>query len=342
MNFRSALVSVALTTTLAICAAFVSVRTLRFESLNSPRVPTLPDQHLKVKGSVSYDEAVDPKRTYRWTGAWMPMRVSAGDGITALDTKIGRFIHFPEKHAYLNAIRKINGKFPGSAPCATWTVGDLSRAIPVGTNLTDAQHEEYLSLMDEHDIQVYLEIFPFAADAKKNLPAVNAAAEIDKWLNKLKHHKSIAGVGIELEYFGKATDSLAAVWNNIVKRHNPKYRMFLRHYSKDFMPATYRGAGDLIFICDASESTIPELNNAFASWANHFTPTACAFQIGYPADEDSMTGSKEFGWWRLKDPVREWGEGILPLIKDEKQEIGLIWVTAKSGKSYNEGWDLTK
>jgi len=285
---------------------------------------------------------VNAKRTYRWTGAWIPMRLSAGDGITELDTKIGRFIHFPDNSAYLNAIKNINKKFPGSNPWVTWTVGDLSRAIPQGTTLTDKQHEAYLSLMDQHDIEVFLEVFPFKADPSKNLPAVDAPAEIDKWLNKFKHHKSVVGVGVELEYFGKATDSLTAAWDGVIKRHSSKYRMFLRHYSKEFMPPTYRGSGDLIFICDASESTIPELNAAFASWSNHFAPTACAFQIGYPADEDCMNGSKELGWWRLKDPVAEWGNGILPLIKDEKQEIGLIWVTAKSGKSYNKEWDLTK
>lgn len=332
MNFRPVLVSFVLATSLSIYGWVVSINSLRFESFNSPR----------ASSNASYDRTLDLKRTFQWTGTWMPMRISAGDGITELDTKIGRFTHFLEKQSYLNAIRNINGKFPGSAPWTTWTVGDLSRATPAGTNLTDAQHEEYLSLMDKHDIKVFLEVFPFAANAKKNLPDVDAATEIDKWLGKLKHHKSVAGVGIELEYFGKATDSLAAEWNRIVKSHNPKYRIFLRHYSKNFMPPNYRGAGDLIFICDASEGTIAELNSAFASWANYFAPTACAFQIGYPADEDGMNGSKESGWWRLKDPVREWGNGILPLIKNEKQEIGLIWVTAKSGKSYNKAWDLTK
>jgi hypothetical protein len=284
----------------------------------------------------------DNKQSYTWTGAWMPMRISAGDGITELDTKIGRFIHFTKQEHYLNAIRNINGKFPGSTPWITWTVGDLTRATPAGTVLTDQQHEEYLSLMDKHNIRVFLEIFPFRANAKKNLPAVDAAAEIDKWLSKFKHHPSVTGVGIELEYFGKATDSLAMVWDRSIKRHNPAYRMFLRHYNKDFMPPTYRGNGDLIFICDSSEGTIEELNNAFASWANHFAPTACTFQIGYPADEDGMNGSKELGWWLLKDPVREWGESILPLIKNKKQELGLLWVTAKSGKSYNKNWDLTR
>jgi hypothetical protein len=297
---------------------------------------------LAISGTNFRKDVNTIKRNYRWTGAWMPMRLSAGDGITELDTKIGRFIHFPEEGAYLKAIRNIHKKFPGSTPWATWTVSDLSRAIPQGTTLTDNQHEAYLSLMDQHGIEVFLEVFPFKADPTKNLPALDAAAEINRWLSKFKHHKSVVGVGIELEYFGKATDALAATWDQTIKRHNSKYRMFLRHYNKDFMPPTYRGNGDLIFICDASESTIPELNAAFANWANHFAPTACAFQIGYPADEDGMNGSNDLGWWRLKDPVGEWGNGILPLIKDEKQDVGLIWVTAKSGKSYNKGWDLTK
>jgi hypothetical protein len=327
MTFRLVLITVVFTTSLAVHNTFMSYRS----------------SHDAREAAPTSDRAqVRVRRTYQWTGAWMPMRISAGDGVTELDTKIGRLIHFAENTAYLNAIRNINGKFSGSKKWVTWTVGDLTRAIPAGTNPTDTQHEAFLSLMDQHDIQVFLEIFPFAANPGKNLPGIDAAMEIDKWLGKFKHHKSVAGVGIELEYFGKATDSLAAVWDKRVKGHNPKYRMFLRHYSKDFMPPAYRGGGDLIFICDASEGAIPELNNAFGDWANHFAPTACAFQIGYPADEDNMNGSKDGGWWRLQDPVRDWGNGILPLIKDEKQEIGLIWVTAKSGKSYHQGWDLTK
>lgn len=304
------------------------------------RASSLTALLLLAVASTAYKPLATP--AFKWTGAWIPTRISAGDGITELDIKIGRFINLPDPQSHFNLINNISKRFPGSAPWATWTVSELSRAIPAGQNLTEAQHEAYLSAMDQQGISIFLEVFPFRADAEKGLPAVDAITEINKWLSRLKHHKSIAGVGIELEYFGKATDSLAAAWDKTIKAHNPAYRMFLRHYSRDFMPPTYRGAGDLIFICDASEATIPELNNAFAAWANHFSPTACAFQIGYPADEDGMNGSKELGWWRLKDPIREWGNGILPLIRNEKQELGLIWVTAKSGKGYNTGWDLTK
>lgn len=270
------------------------------------------------------------------------MRTSAGDGITELDDKIGRFTHFPQKDSYLKAVNNIHNRFPQSTPWVTWTVGDLSRAIPAGTNLSDEQHEAYLTLMDQQNITVFLEIFPYPEDKKKGLPAVDASAEIDKWLTKFKHHKSIAGVGIELEYSGKASDALAKAWDQKIKKHNPKYRMFLRHYSTEFMPPTYRGSGDLIFICDASEATVDELTKGFANWANHFAPTACAFQIGYPADEDGMNGSNELGWWKLQDPIKEWGDKILSALGNGNQDVGLLWVTATSGKSYNKQWDITR
>ncbi|HTF17638.1 MAG TPA: hypothetical protein VK658_06175 [Chryseolinea sp.] len=279
---------------------------------------------------------------YKWTGAWIPTRVSAGDGITELDTKIGRFINLPDKQSYLNVISNINRKFPGSTPWATWTVGDLSRAIPAGQNLSDEQHEAYLSFMDEKGITIFLEIFPYKAAPEKALDGTDVNAEIDKWIKRFKHHKCIAGVGIELEYFGKATDVLVQSWDKTLKRHHPKYRLFLRHYSKDFMPPTYRGKGDLIFICDASEGSVSDLSEGLAAWANFFAPTACAFQIGYPADEDGMNGSQELGWWRLKDPIKDWGDSILSQINNKGQELGLIWVTSKSGKSYNKTWDLTR
>lgn len=330
MTLTTINISIFLSAWLTLCGLFYT----------SPVHHVLPASDDIGKASNARDR--QKKRGYRWTGAWMPMRTSAGDGITELDIKIGQFTHFTEEKSYLNAVRTIHKKFPGSAPWVTWTVSDLSRAIPSGSNLTEAQHDAYLSLMDREGITVFLEVFPYAADSKKGLPAVDAAAEIDKWLTRLKHHKSVAGVGIELEYFGKATDSLAAAWDQKIKSYNPTYRLFLRHYSRDFMPPSYRGSGDLIFVCDASESSVEELNKGFASWAKHFAPAACAFQIGYPADEDGMNGSKELGWWRLKDPVRDWGNSILPLIRSEEQEIGLLWVTARSGKSYHRRWDLTR
>lgn len=279
---------------------------------------------------------------FKWAGAWQPTRQSAADGVTQLDTKIGRFITLPGKEAMAQVIFNVQQKFPGATPWATWAVGDLSKATPAYEGMSDETHEAWLSYMDRLGVKIFLEIFPFKANVKKGIIATNIHAAIDTWLKKFKHHSCIAGLGIELEYFGKATDSATATWDAQVKTYNPSYRLFLRHYNPDYMPPVYRGKGDLLFINDASEGAIEDLNKGFAAWANHFAPTACAFQVGYPADEDGMNGSAELGWWKLKDPVKDWGQAILPLIKDTKQELGYIWVTAQSGKTYHTHWDLTR
>jgi len=272
--------------------------------------------------------------TFKWSGAWQPTRKSAGDGVTKLDIKIGTFINLPDPASLAKVIFHVNKKFPGSAPLATWAVGDLSKLTPAHKGLSAEEHEQYLSHMDQAGVTVFLEVFPFKGD--------NVAAMIDLWLGKFRHHRCIAGLGVELEYYGKATDSLTKVWDEKVKSHDAGYRLFLRHYNPSYMPPAYRGKGDLLFIDDASEGTLADLNKGFADWANHFYPTACAFQLGYPADEDGLDGNHATGWWKLKDPIRDWGNDILPLIKHPDQELGLIWVTAKSGKSYNTAWDLTK
>jgi hypothetical protein len=272
---------------------------------------------------------------YKYTGAWQPSRISSSDGITALDVKIGKFINLP-KEELAQVIFNVNNRFPGSKPWSFWAVGDMSGLTPSHNALTDEQHEAYLNYMDHIGVSVFLEIFP-SKKAKTDVPK-----EIDTWLGKFKKHKSVVGFGIDLEYYEKASDTNAKAWDERVKSHNPAYRLFLRHYDPGFMPPTYRGKGDLIFVDFASEATMEDLSKGFSAWANRFAPTACAFQIGYPADEDGMNGSNALGWWKMKDPVKDWGNMILSQISNPGQELGLIWVTAKSGKTYHKGWDLTK
>ena len=110
------------------------------------------------------------------------------------------------------------------------------------------------------------------------------------------------------------------------------------------MPKTYRGDPKLgpIFISMSSEASIDALNWEFGEWAAHFAPATVAFQIGYPSDEDGMNGSKEKGWWLLKDPIKDWGDELRAMIRTRDQKVGLLWVCAKSGKTYNAAWDLTK
>ncbi len=57
--------------------------------------------------------------------------------------------------------------------------------------------------MDRLGVKIYLEIFPFKANAKKGLAASNISTMINTWLTRFKHHACVAGLGIELEYWGK-------------------------------------------------------------------------------------------------------------------------------------------
>ena len=279
-------------------------------------------------------ESTRAAATYKWTGMRNPCKLSAQDGLNEkqLSRKIGAFITLNSADEWTQAIFNVNNRFPGSKPWVTWAVGNLKGA----TALSDEVHEAYLTHMDKLGVEVYLEVWPSGADVEQL---------IDSHLAKYKHHPSVAGFGVDLEYFkGRATDGLAKSWDERIKAHNPKYRLFLKHWELKHMPPTYRGgtSKDLIFINMSSEASIDTLNKEFAEWASHFAPAAVAFQIGYPSDEDGLDGSNKTGWWTLKDPIKDWGDALLAKITTENQEIGLLWVCAKSGKSYNTAWDLTK
>ncbi len=268
----------------------------------------------------------------KWAGMRNPCKRSAEDGLNEkqLDKKIGTFITLDKKEEWTTAILTVSSKFPTAKPWASWAVGDLKDATVLPENV----HEEYLSEMDARGVEIYLELWPSGKD-------VNGL--IDTWLAKLEHHKCVAGVSVDLEYYKpKVDDATAKAWDERIKAHKPKYRLMLKHWDESHMPPTYRGKGDVIFVNSSSEATMEALNTEFAAWAEKFAPSAVAFQIGYPADEDGMDGTRISGWSTLKDPIKGWGVALLAKIKSPTQEIGLIWVCAKSGKTYNANWDLTR
>lgn len=271
---------------------------------------------------------------FKWAGVRIPTKVSGVDGLNEkqLDKKIGSFILLDDAASYAKLIESVRGNFAGSKPWVTWAVGSLKGS----PTLTEEQHEKYLAAMDAAGVEVYLEVWPSGKDA------AGVETLMDEWLGKFKGHACVKGFGVDLEYYKpKVDDATAKRWEENVKSFGAGYRLFLKHWETDKMPATYRG--DIIFIDMSSEAPMAELNDGFGKWAEHFAPAAVGFQIGYPADEDEMNGGMNGGWWTLKDPIKEWGEAILAkLPKDGKQEVGLLWVTGKSGKTFNSGWDLMK
>jgi hypothetical protein len=268
---------------------------------------------------------------FRWTGMRNPCKQSAEDGLDSsqLGRKIGAFVALADQHAWAQAIFNVQNRFPQSTPWVTWSVGQVRDS----ESLTDEQHEAYLSHMDALGVAVFLELAPNRDD--------DVATILSAWLDKLKHHPCIQGAGVDLEFFRRLDDDTAREWDELVKAAGADYRLFLKHWDESFMPSAYRGAGDLIFINTSSEATVEALNEEFAAWARRFAPSAVAFQVGYPSDEDGMDGDNAQGWWRLDDPIRNWGASLLSAIGDTDQEIGFLWVTVKSGKTYNAHWDLT-
>ena len=265
--------------------------------------------------------------TLKWTGMRNPCKASAEDGVTKLSTKIGKFITL-QNEEWSHAIFNVNNRFQGSTPWATMAVGPVpDAAIP-----TPEEQDRFLRYAGQLGVEIFLEIYP----RKTN----DVPAEIDKWLGRFKQHKAVRGLGVDLEYYKRVDDAAAKTWGEKIKSHNSQYRMFLKHWEQSYMPPTYRG--DVIFINTSSEASVEALNAEFVQWAAHFAPAACAFQIGYPSDEDTMDGKSTGGWWKLQDPIKDWGNTLLAKMTNSQQELGLLWVCAKSGKSYNANWDLTK
>lgn len=267
----------------------------------------------------------------KWIGLRSPAKVSAGDGVTKLGEKIGTFVTLRTEDEWPSAIAQVTTRFPtGARRWITHGVGE----VPGGPTLSIEEHEKFLKKMEMLGVDVYLELWP--------RKTTNVPAAIDEWLGKLKHHPAVKGMGIDLEFAkGPASDEDAKIWDEKIKSHGAGYRMFLKHWEQRFMPPTYRGKGDIIFINTSSEASVEALNKEYVEWAAHFAPSACAFQIGYPADEDGMDGSKEKGWWKLQDPIKDWATSLVAQIK-QPQDIGIIWICVKSGKSYNQSWDLTR
>jgi hypothetical protein len=269
---------------------------------------------------------------FTWTGMRNPCKLSAEDGLNEkqLAKKIGTFILQRNPEDWAQAIFNVNNRFPGSKPWVTWGVGKVRDA----EEMSDADHQKCLSEMDRLGVDVFVEIAPEKSD--------DVLAILEKWNGKFKQHPSIKGFSVDLEFFRPATDEMAQAWDEKIKSLNPNYRLMLKHWEDRFMPPKYRGKGDLIYTNTSSEASIDALNSGFAKWAQRFYPSAVAFQIGYPADEDGLDGTAKTGWWKLKDPIKDWGTSLLAGMKNPDQQIGLLWVCAKSGKTYNATWDITR
>lgn len=235
---------------------------------------------------------------------------------------------FPEPEGWLKAIRTMTEYLPGSEPCAIWIVGEFRRNkachlyFPSGdrdyTNIEfepSDKHERYLDLFDRTGIKVFLQVEPASAD----MPTL-----IDLVLDRYEHHPSVIGFGVDVEWHRESEnpewgvpvdDGMAEAWDKRVKSHNPRYRLFLKHWDRKWMPTNYRS--DIVFVSDSQifDSFDPMLEEFTSYWAAHFYPNTVFFQIGYKSDRT---------WWqKMKNPPEEMGKRI---AENVRQDCGIFWV----------------
>jgi len=231
----------------------------------------------------------------------------------------------PGPEYWLSVGQQMSAKFPNSHPETIWIIGNFMgdgktylsfHAETNDPNITSGyvdMNNQTLDLFDQNGFRVWLQVEPANADM---------LTLIDLVLNQYKHHPSVMGFGVDVEWYKSdgspvgtpITDAEAEAWVKAIRVHNPNYRLFLKHWEIEFMPPTYRDG--LVFINDSQQfASFDQLIEDFSEWGKYFVPSPVGFQYGYPADKI---------WWKeLPDPPGEIGKTLLEKIPNT---TSLFWV----------------
>lgn len=248
---------------------------------------------------------------------------------------------FPSVEYWLGAARNMASRFKRSTPALVWIVSTMERDLsrkdarvytsrtrltfpaPAGTGPEQFAHmvfaeedanEAYLQAFDLAGFKVWLQVEPAMAD----IPTL-----IDLIMERYGHHSCVIGFGVDVEWHrwseqdneGQAvSDDQARLWVEHLRRRNPSYLLFLKHWEMTKLPPTYRQG--LVFIDDSQIfKSLEEMVLEFARWGRWFYPSPVGFQFGYPSDRP---------WWsRLTDPPAEIG---LAILRAAPNTSDLYWV----------------
>jgi len=220
---------------------------------------------------------------------------------------------------------RMSALFPDASPMGIWIIGDIE-GTQAYLNFPGASsdpnilfgetddNETALTYFDEHNVRVWLQVEPGDADM---------LSLIDLVLDRYGSHPCVIGFGVDVEWYhpsnGEAegtpvTDEEAAAWVEAIRAHSPSYRLFLKHWDINFMPATVRDG--IVFIDDSQQFTsLQQMVNEFQVWGETFAPAPVGFQYGYEDDQ--------FWWSQLDNPPAEIGNAILAVVPNTE---GLFWV----------------
>ena len=175
--------------------------------------------------------------------------------------------------------------------------------------------DKILTKFDEEGFNVWLQVDPGKNDLTK-------LAEIT--FKQYGHHTCVKGFGVDLEWWknyekeqghgSKLPDEDAEELVKKVRKINPKYTVFAKHWDAKYMPDTYRDG--MIFIDDSQDlHSISNAGKEFSKFAEKFPDNPVFFQIGYNADRDL---------WK-KRPT-DFAKEIINEITKKHKHIGIIWV----------------
>ena len=237
---------------------------------------------------------------------------------------------FPPKAYWLKVGNEMAAKFENAQPAGIWIVGlyQSSGVVSLGfpspggnydkiTFSGSDLNEDYLNYFDENNLKVWLQVEPGSANIDTLMHLV---------LNRYKHHPSVIGFGIDIEWYqadihpegGKISNEAAEHWENVLHKIDTSYSLFIKHYNQNWMPPDYRGK--LFFVDDSQDFNWDDdgfqlMIDEYKDWGAAFTPNASGFQFGYPADEN---------WWsEFDDPPQTIGQALIDNIPECK---GIFWV----------------
>jgi len=173
--------------------------------------------------------------------------------------------------------------------------------------------EAFLTAFDSAGTKVWLQMEPCAA---------NVSTLIDLALTRYGHHDCVAGFGLDVEWLDaqaydagrQVTDAEAQAWEEQVQSYDSTYSFFLKHFTTNRMPPTYRG--NLLLIDDSQgHYSYQNFISEMRSWGQAFPNNKVGFQFGYEWDKD---------WWdNYTDPPATLGNGLLANINNT---AALFWV----------------
>jgi len=224
--------------------------------------------------------------------------------------------------------------FPGSTPTGVWLVGEVDFAStgqilefprpndgvnygPLIIFSSTDKHEPYLDYFDSRGIKVFLQLEPGFA---------NVLTLIDLVLNRYKHHPSVIGIGIDVEWYrnasegganARATDALVQQWDQRVKSHNPNYRLFVKHFDLASLPSA--PFGNVVYVNDSqSHGNLTNFLSEMKQFADFYFPNTVGFQYGYETDRS---------WWStLASPIPKTMGARLASQLRPGQDCMNIWV----------------